>query len=304
MIPLRESREDQLRKVEHMLFAASISDSVQRAWDSFFSWLPNLIGAAIILLIGWLIARVVAGVVRRGLRGLGTDRAVEASMVGDYKRRAAPNMQVSDLVAKIAFWFVFGIAALLALSALQIPELGAAIGTIVGYLPNVIAAILILVVGFAIAGAVGALTNRLAGDTMLGKVIQTAVPIVVVAIAISMALVQLQIAPAIVLATYVIVLGAVGLGLSLAFGLGGRAVAQRVLENTYVSAQQRMPEMRAEAETIGERSKEAAAQAKDRVQERATQEPSPSGARPAAEQYPPASQPASEEVRNPDEWAA
>ncbi len=275
-----------------MLFAASISSSVSKAWDTFFAWLPNLIGAVIIVLIGWLIARIVAGLVRRGLRALGTDRAVETSMVGDYKRRAMPSMSVSDLVARVAFWFVFGLALLLALSALKIPMLGAAVGTIVGYLPNVIAAILILVVGFAIAGAVGALANRIAGDTMIGRVVETAIPIIVVAIAISMALVQLKIAPSIVVATYVIVLGAVGLGLALAFGLGGRSVAQRVLENQYQNAQQNMPQMKAEAQVVGQRTQEAAAQAKEKVQEQ------------AQPQYPYPGTPAAEEVPPPDERAA
>jgi hypothetical protein len=249
------------------MVAASFGDSVQQAWSSFFGWLPNLIGAVLIVLIGWLIARLVGGLVRKGLRALGTDRAVETSMVGDYKRRAAPNMHVSDLVATIAFWFVFGLALLLALSALKIPLLGAFVGSIVGYLPSVIAAILILVVGFAIAGAVGALTNRLAGDTMLGKVVQAVVPIVIVAIAIAMALVQLQIAPEIVIATYVIILGAAGLGLALAFGLGGREVAARVLETGYQGAQAKMPQMKEEAQTVSERTQEAAAQAKEKVQD-------------------------------------
>jgi hypothetical protein len=216
----------------------------------------------------------VVATVRRGLRAVGTDRAIDESMIGEYERRAAPTMKVSDLVATITFWFVMGIAILLSLSALQIPELDAAIATIVDYLPNVIAARLILVVGFVIAGAVGALAERLAGDTLLGRIAETAIPITVVTIAISMALVQLKIAPAIVLATYIIVLGAVGLGLALAFGLGGREVGNRVLETSYQSVQRKMPQMQAEAETIGQRTQEAAAQVKEKVREK-VEEPYP-----------------------------
>jgi hypothetical protein len=259
-----------------MYFVADIGDSFQGAMDKFFAWLPNLLGAVVIILVGWLIARVVAAAVRGLLRRFGADRAVEGSMVGAYKRQAMPTTNVSDLIGTIAFWFVFGTAILLALSALQIPLLDEAVGTVVGYLPDVVAAILILVVGFAVAGAVGALANRLAGDTMLGKIAQTAIPVIVVAIAISMALVQLQIAPEIVIATYVIALGAVGLGLALAFGLGGRDVASRFLGRTYQAAQERMPQMQAEAQTVKERGREAAAEAREKVEE-AGQRPAGTG---------------------------
>ena len=245
-----------------------IGDSVQRGFDAFFGWLPNLIGAVIIVLVGWLVARLVAALVRRGLRALNTDRVVESGTVGKYKSSMAPDLKVSDVVATIAFWFVLGTALVLALSALQIPLLGAAITEIVGYLPNVIAAILILIVGFAIAGGVGALSGRFAGDTMLGKIVQTAVPVVVISITVAMALVQLQIAPAIVLATYVILLGSIGLGLALAFGLGGREVASTMLRTGYESAREAMPRMQAEAQVATERAKADASRVKEQVDEK------------------------------------
>jgi hypothetical protein len=243
-------------------------DSLQRGFDAFFEWLPNLIGAALIVLVGWLIARLVAGLVRRGLRALKTDAAVEQGTVGRYKENLAPTLKVSDLVATVAFWFVLGTAILIALSALQIPGLQAAIGEIVGYLPNVVAAILIVVVGVAISAAAGAIAQRLAGGTMLGRLVQVAVPAVVLSIAIAMALVQLEIAPSIVLATYVIVLGSLGLGLALAFGLGGREVASRMLESGYQSAREAAPQMRAEADIAQERARDEGRRVREEAEER------------------------------------
>jgi hypothetical protein len=247
--------------------------SMQNALDNFWAWLPNLIGAVVILLVGWLIARLVAAAVRRGLKGLGADRVVEEGSVGRYKQGVAPRLSVSDLVATITFWFVLGVAIVLALGALQIPELSALIGGIVAYLPNVIAAILILVVGVALAAGIGAITQRIAGGTMLGRIVETALPAVIVAIAISMALVQLQIAPMIVLATYVIVLGSLGLGLALAFGLGARTVAGRVVEQGYEEARARAPQAKAEMQEAREHAREEGervrSEADRRVDERA-----------------------------------
>ncbi len=142
---------------------------------------------------------------------------------------------------------LFGLAILLAVSALGIEALSNAIDGVVGYLPNVVAAILILLVAIAIAGAVGGIAQRLMGGTMLGKLVQTAVPALVITIALFMALVQLKIAIQIVVATYVLVLGAIALGFALAFGLGGRDVAREMLMGAYRSGQAAVPQMKEEA---------------------------------------------------------
>jgi hypothetical protein len=227
---------------------ADIGDSFQRAMDEFFAFLPNLLGAIVILIIGWIIARLVGRLVETGLRSVGADRALATGTAGEYKERIAPTFQPSQLIGRIAFWFVFGLTIMLAVSALGIEALSDAVGGVVSYLPNVIAALLIMLVAIAIAGAVGGLAQRLMGGTMLGRLVQTTVPVLIVTIALFMALVQLKIAVQIVVATYVLVLGAIALGFALAFGLGGRGVAQRMLESAYASGQQAMPQMKGEAQ--------------------------------------------------------
>jgi hypothetical protein len=249
----------------------SISDSLQRASDEFFVWLPKLIGALIILLIGYIVARIIAGVVRKAMQSSGADRALEQGKAGTYMQQYAPHLQPSGVVATIVFWFVFGWAILLAISALGIQALENAVASVVAYLPNVVAAILILLVAVALAGAAGALAQRLAGGTMLGKLVQTVVPVLIMTIALFMVLVQLHIATQIVIATYVLVLGAIALGFALAFGLGGREVAAQILANAYQSGQQALPQMRAEAQMA----KQQAAQDVDRLKEKVDPDSAP-----------------------------
>jgi Conserved TM helix len=263
---------------------ADIGDSFQLALDRFFAFLPALLGALIILVIGWIIARVISGLVRKGLRAAGADRALASGRAGEYKQRIAPGLQASGVIATIAFWFVFGLAVLLAVSALGIEALTTAIEGVVSYLPNVIAAILILLVAIAIAGAVGGLAQRLMGGTMLGRIVQTAVPVLVITIALFMALVQLKIATQIVVATYVLVLGAIALGFALAFGLGGRDVAARMLEGAYVSGQQAMPQVREEARLAKEQAQSDAERLKQEVE---TRSDTPSGTEPGARRLEP-----------------
>ncbi len=253
------------------MVVGDIGDSFQRALDVFFSWLPSLLGALVILVIGYIVARIVAGLVRRGLQAAGADRALASGKAGQYKQQFAPRLEPSGVIGTIAFWFVFALAIMLAVSALGIEALNEFVGGIVAYLPNVIAAILILLIAVAIAGAVGAIAQRLMGGTMLGKLVQTAVPAIVITIALFMALVQLKIATEIVVATYVIVLGSIGLGFALAFGLGGRTVADRMLMSAYEKGQDRMPEVRQDAR---EAKQQAAAEA-DALRAKAESQPPP-----------------------------
>ena len=98
-----------------------------------------------------------------------------------------------------------------------------------GYLPNVAVAILIFVVAWALAAAVSGLLSRSLGDTATGRIAGAAAPVLIMGIATFMILDELNIAPAIVEITYIALLGSVALGMAIAFGLGGRDVASRLL---------------------------------------------------------------------------
>lgn len=243
-----------------MFLAADIGDSLQRFSDSFFEWLPRLVGALVILFIFWLIAKAVAKLLRTALPKTGMDKAVHSGDMGQYIARYASGLQPSGLIASIAYWFIFLTGVLLALSTLGIAALNNAIEGVVSYLPNVVAAILIVVVALAIAGVVGGAIAKLMGDTALGKIAATLVPILVLTIAAFMALVQLKIAVEIVTGTFYIVLGGIALAAALAFGLGGRDAAARLLDGAYEKGQAALPQ-----------AKEEVALAKDRISERKDQ---------------------------------
>jgi hypothetical protein len=112
---------------------------------------------------------------------------------------------------------------------------------------------------------VGGIAARLAGGTMLGKLVQTIVPTLVITIALFMALVQLKIATQIVVATYVLVLGAIALGFALAFGLGGREVAGQMLQGAYVSGRNAMPQLREEMQQAKQQGAQDVEKLKDRL---------------------------------------
>jgi hypothetical protein len=218
------------------MLLASISGSADRAFTVFFAWLPALLGAIVVVVIGYFIAKLVGKLVYRVAHRAGLDRTLHSGPGGSVVRQVT--RYPSKLLGTIAFWAVFLSAISLAASVLHIKALTAFVGAVWAYLPNVIAALAIFVIAGLIATAVAGLAKRLLGDTGIGRVIATAVPILVMTLATFMILDQLKIAHNIVVITYAALLGAIALGSALAFGLGGRAVAERMLEGAYRSTQE------------------------------------------------------------------
>jgi hypothetical protein len=218
-----------------LIGSVHIADSLQRGLNELIGFLPRLIGFLVILLIGWLIARAVRALLVKALHGLGIDRALTNGSAGPHVARVMPHTRPSELIGTVVFWFLFLGALAIAVSQLGIAALNNVLQSIVAYLPNVIVAILIFVLAGAIAAAVGGLVSRTLANTATGKIAATAAPVLIMGIAVFMILNQLRIASAIVDITYAALLGSVALGLALAFGLGGRDVAARLLEDAYRS---------------------------------------------------------------------
>jgi small-conductance mechanosensitive channel len=215
------------------LAAVEISESLQQAQDDLIGFLPRLIGFLIILVIGLLIAKALQKLVAVGLEKVGADRALRSGAGGEYVQRLLPDVSPSDVIGRVVFWFVFLGALSIAISSLGLAVLNDFVADVFNYLPNVIAAILILVLAVPIAAGLAKLADRAFGDTPTGKLMTTAAPALVMGIAVFMVLNQLRIATEIVTITYAALMGAVALGAALAFGLGGRDVASRMLEEAY-----------------------------------------------------------------------
>ena len=220
------------------LAAVSVGDSLQQGLDSFFGFLPNILGFLVILLIGYVIARIARKAIATILQKVGIDRALHSSDAGQYVERVSPGASPANLIGAVAFWFIFLFAISAAIGALKIPALSDFIAQVQAFLPNIIVAALIFVVAAALAGVVGGAAHKLMGDTPTGKVVRAVIPGLILAIGTFMVLDQLQIAPQIVTITYAALLGMLALAGALAFGLGGREVAAELLRGAYESGQQ------------------------------------------------------------------
>jgi hypothetical protein len=247
------------------LAAVKIADSLQQGFDSFFGFLPNLLGFVVILVVGYIVARVVKGVVVKLLQKAGLDKALHSGHTGQYVEQVSPGASPAKLVGAVGFWLIFLFVLSAAIGALKIPAVTTFMNDVLAYLPNVIAAVLIFVIAGVIASAIAGLVTKTMGDTPTGKLVATVVPLLIMAIATFMILNQLRIAPAIVTITYAVLLGSLGLGMALAFGLGGRETAGELVSGAYTKAQRRTDQVKDDVQTGKERGQDRAEQAKANV---------------------------------------
>jgi small-conductance mechanosensitive channel len=193
----------------------------------FFAWIPRLVGALVLLLVGWLVGRLVGALVAKALRLVRFDQVVDRAGAASFLRNAGVRLDPAGVIGALAKWFIYLIFWQAAVSTLGFPEVTQILNAIIAFLPRIILAIVILLVGALAAnllanlvrGALGA--ARFRDANVLANVARWAV----LACAIVAALSQVQIAPMIVNTLWVAAVGGAALALALAFGLGARDAA-------------------------------------------------------------------------------
>jgi small-conductance mechanosensitive channel len=202
---------------------------LQDALSTFLNYLPQLIGAIVILIVGYIIARVLMSVVARLLQGIGFDRWMERAGIKQVFDRAETQETPATVIGKLIFWFVFIIAIVMATDALGIPQVSEVFAQLIAYIPNIIAAILILILAALLANFLSGVVRGATGNELLGSIARYAI----IVYAVFAALTQLGIAVQLTANTFLIVLGAVALAAAIAFGLGSREVARDIVEKAY-----------------------------------------------------------------------
>lgn len=244
--------------------------SLQNAFTTFVSYLPQIIGALVVLVIGYIIAKLIKMGVSKLLQKVKLDERLTSRQGGSYVQKLSPKGSPSRLVGLVIFWVIMLFVISSAIGTLGIPALTGFMNVVLGYLPNIVAALLILLVASAIAGAIAGFAHRTMGDTPTGKVVRAAGPGLVMAIAMFMILTQLHIAPTIVVITYAALVFAAALAAALAFGLGGREAAAQMVNSGYRKAQEQGDTVRHDAAVARERGQRDAEHARQRAQESAS----------------------------------
>jgi small-conductance mechanosensitive channel len=204
-------------------------ESLKAGLTAFFAFIPQLIGAIIILIVGYIVARVLQAVFARVLQAVGFDRWMERGGIKQFFDRAQTRETPATVLGRLVFWFVFIIAITMAADALGIRQVSAVLAQLIAYIPNIIAAILILVLAALLANFLAGIVRGATGSDLLSNIARYAI----IVYAVFAALTQLGIAVQLTAPTFLIILGAAALAAAIAFGFGAQGVARDIVEKAY-----------------------------------------------------------------------
>jgi hypothetical protein len=206
--------------MNHTLASISVSQSFQNLMNTVFNALPKILLFLVILVIGWIIARVLMQAVVMLLRKVKFDHFAERGIVGQALGRS--NYDASGLIAKIVYYMVLLVTLQLAFGVFGDNPVSTMLNAVVGWLPKAVVAIILIVIGSAIAKVVKDLITGAIGGLSYGRFVASVASVAILAVFVIAALSQIGIAAAVTQPILITVLATVGA--ILAIGLGGGLV--------------------------------------------------------------------------------
>ncbi len=205
-------------------FVEGISSGLEAAWQDVITFLPKLLGTVVILLAGWVVARLIYRAVARLLQGISLDGLLERAGLGERMKDAG--MSATEVVARAVYWIMLLVVLLLAAQTLEIEHLSDLLSALISYLPLVVVAIIVVIV----AAAVGAFLAEVSTPWSQEHGVSWLPPVarwMVIGFGALAALNTLNIAEEIVNTLFMGVVGTVGVTLAIAFGVGGIPAARK-----------------------------------------------------------------------------
>ncbi len=218
------------------LWTQSLKEAMAALWTKVAVFIPNLFVALILVLLGFVVAKLLDTLLSKLLGKVGLDRLMAGTGLTKLIARAGIQVPVSALIGKIVYWFVLLVFLVSAAESLGLQRVSATLDVLALYLPKVFGAALVLVIGILLAQLVSGLV-RSAADGVgldyangLGRIAQG----LVIILSISVAIGQLEVKTDLLNNVIAIVLISVGLAVALALGLGSRDIAAQILAGIYV----------------------------------------------------------------------
>lgn len=210
------------------IFWASLSDSL----TEITHFLPRLLVAIVVLILGWMLAKVARAGIMRLLTLLKFDRATEKSGLESFLKHAEMEVSIASIIGNLAYWMIILLMIVTVANSLGLQMVADLFNKVVLYIPNVIVAILVLVFGTILARFINRMVFAwLSNVEFSGALtVSTFSEYAMMVFVFFMAMEQLQIANELLTAAFIIAFGAIGLAFAIAFGLGAKDWAARVIE--------------------------------------------------------------------------
>jgi len=209
-----------------------IADPIRQMLTRILAYLPILLGALIILIVGWIVAKVIRRAVDWLLKTVRFDTMADKTGISEVLRKGDLKITAREVVSGLVYWLIIIMVLVMTVDALGLPKSSDVLASLFAYIPKVIAALLVLVVAMFLASFVSGIVRTASGNANLPRpeLIANISRWAIIIFAVTIAMEQLGIAPLLVGTAFNIILGGVVLALALAFGLGGKDAAARYLD--------------------------------------------------------------------------
>ncbi len=209
-----------------------IAEPVKNMLSKIMGFLPTLLGALIILIVGWIIAKLIKQLIDKLLQIVRFDALADKTGISEVLKKGDLKISAREVVSSLVYWLIIIMVLIMTVDALGLPKASDVLTGLFGYVPNVIAALLVIVVAIFLASFIATIVQTAAGNAKMPRphVLAGLTRWAIIIFAATIALVELGIAPLLVTTTFNIVLAGIVLALALAFGLGAKDSVAKWLE--------------------------------------------------------------------------
>lgn len=235
-------------------FGGTLMASMAGAMAMFFSAIPRLIGFFLILIVGWFIATLIGKAVGALLHAVKFNVLADRAGISEFVRKMGVKNDASEFLGEIIKWFIRLIVMVVAFDELGLPAVSAVLSQFLLWLPNLIVALVIIVLGGLAAQALQGIAKGMASEAgsenpeSIAKIAKTAVWIFTIVIAVN----QLGIAVTLINTLFMGFVGAISLALGLAFGLGGKDTAAKIVSKWYSESDEAADKLKRAASSISD----------------------------------------------------
>ncbi|MBN2453119.1 MAG: hypothetical protein JXB40_02505 [Candidatus Omnitrophica bacterium] len=210
-----------------------VMDPIKAMAIKIWSYIPAIVGAIVILVVGWLLAKLIEAIVVRVLKAVRLDMASEKAGIANVLAQGDVRLSLSELIGGIVYWLIILVAIATTLDALNLKMASDLISRFAEYVPNILAAVFVLILGSFLANFVATIIRTAAANAgiktakLLGQIAQ----IVLVVFTVIIAIEQLKVATALLVLAVNIILISIGLAIAIAFGLGCKDIAAKFMQD-------------------------------------------------------------------------
>lgn len=213
-------------------WTAAISNSLSSIVVRVADFIPALLGAIVILILGWLVAALLEWAVENVLRAVGLQAIFERVKIEDILKRAEIKKDTSGLVGAVVKWIILLVSFIAAADVLGLSQVSLFLDSILGYVPNAIAGAAILLVGVIFAHFMGRVVRSsvIAAQLSFADAAASVTKYAIIVFTVLAALVQLGIASELLSTLFTGLVAMLAIAGGLSFGLGGQGAAKEVIE--------------------------------------------------------------------------